>query len=151
METFHGKQVPLWYIPPVASDAEWAWAAGIFEMAGAVVTINSGRDLRLALNLTDEDVVRRYAEIVESRVLGPYHARPDGALRLPTFRCNLNCRFAIRGARQDVALARQPPPGSLPRTRFRTAPSNRALTSRAVTRRRIPRVPSSPRTGDPTS
>lgn len=103
METFHGKHVPLWYIPPVASDAEWAWAAGIFEMAGAVVTINSGRDLRLALNLTDEDVVRRYAEIVESRVLGPYHARQDGAVRLPTFRCNLNCRFAI------AALARMWP------------------------------------------
>jgi hypothetical protein len=105
METFHGKQVPLWYIPPVASDADWAWAAGIFEGAGAVVTINGGRDLRLALNLTDEDVVRRYAQIVESRVLGPYRARAgaDGSSRRPTFRCNLNCRFAI------AALARMWP------------------------------------------
>lgn len=102
---FHGKQVPLWYIFLMASDEEWAWAAGIFEGAGSFVTINRGRDLRMALNLTDEDVVRRYATIVGSRVLGPYVTPPgsDGTPRRPTFRCNLNCRFAL------VALARMWP------------------------------------------
>ncbi|HXZ83669.1 MAG TPA: hypothetical protein VED84_08075 [Acidimicrobiales bacterium] len=81
----------------MASDAEWAWAAGIFQGAGAFVTINRGRDLRMALNMTDEDIVRRYAEIVESRVLGPYATRPgiESTARRPTFRCNLNCRFAL--------------------------------------------------------
>ncbi len=89
----------------MASDEEWAWAAGIFEAAGALVTINNGRDLRMALHLTDDDIVRRYAEIVESRVLGPYPAPvgPDGTPRRPTYRCNLNCRFAV------AALARMWP------------------------------------------
>lgn len=89
----------------VASDEEWAWAAGVFEAAGAIVTINDGRDLRLALHLADEGVVRRYAEIVGSRLLGPYPTSPStgGAARRPTFRCNLNCRFAT------AALARMWP------------------------------------------
>ncbi|MFZ0058578.1 MAG: hypothetical protein WAL35_00840 [Acidimicrobiales bacterium] len=89
----------------MASDEEWAWAAGIFEEAGTFVAINGGRDLRMALNLTDEDIVRRYAVIVESRALGPYFTPvgPDGVSRRPTFRCNLNCRFAL------AALARMWP------------------------------------------
>lgn len=102
---FHGKQVLLWYIYRMASDAEWAWAAGIFQGAGTFVTINGGRDLRMALHMVDEDVVRRYAEIVESRVLGPYASPtgPGGVARRPTFRCNLNGRFAF------AALARMWP------------------------------------------
>jgi hypothetical protein len=89
----------------MTTDEEWAWAAGIFAGAGSFVTINAGRDLRMALHLSDEDVVRRYAEIVESRVLGPYTAAigPDGVARRPTYRCNLNCRFAL------AALARMWP------------------------------------------
>jgi hypothetical protein len=89
----------------MASDEEWAWAAGVFEAAGAIVTINGGKDLRLALHLVDGDVVRRYAEIVQSRLLGPYSSPPGGGepARRPTYRCNLNCRFAL------AALARMWP------------------------------------------
>ena len=37
----------------VATAEEWAWAAAIFEGFGAVTTLNNGRDLRLALHLTE--------------------------------------------------------------------------------------------------
>ena len=81
----------------MASEAEWAWVAGIFEGAGTIVTVNAGRDLRLSLHLTDADVATRYAEVVGSRVLGPYAAPPTdlGTPRRSTYRCNLNGRRAL--------------------------------------------------------
>ena len=81
----------------MASSAEWAWAAGIFEGAGTIVLVNGGRDLRLSLHLTDGDVARRYAGIVGSRALGPYASPPTehGTIRRPTYRCNLNGQRAI--------------------------------------------------------
>jgi hypothetical protein len=88
----------------VATPEEWAWAAAIFEGAGAIVTINGGRDLRLALHLTDEEVARRYAGVVGGRLLGPYGAPPAGASgRRPSYRCNLNGRQA-RAAASEMWL-----------------------------------------------
>lgn len=97
---FHEKQVSLWYICLVATAEEWAWAAAIFEGFGAVTTLNTGRDLRLALHLTERDVAERYAGIVGVRLLGPYPAAPtaSGTTRRPSFRCNLNGRRAIGAA-----------------------------------------------------
>ena len=59
--------------------------------------VNEGHDLRLSLHTTDGDVARRYAEIVGTRVLGPYEARSTnrGTPRQPTYRCNLNGRRAL--------------------------------------------------------
>ena len=73
--------------------------------------------------------MRRYAVIVESRALGPYFTPvgPDGVSRRPTFRCNLNCRFALGGTRADVAVARRTPPGPLPPPRLRARSSPGAL------------------------
>ena len=77
----------------------------------------------------DEDIVRRYAVIVESRALGPYFTPVglDGVSRRPTFRCNLNCRFAAGGTRAHVAVARRTPPGPLPPPRLRARSSPGAL------------------------
>ncbi len=84
----------------VATAEEWAWAAAIFEGFGAVTTLNNGRDLRLALHLTEPDVAERYAVIVGVRVLGPYAGPPtaSGVARRPSFRCNLNGRRAVTAA-----------------------------------------------------
>jgi hypothetical protein len=97
---FHGKQVPLWYTARVATAEEWAWAAAIFEGFGAVATLNDGRDLRLALHLTDRDLAERYAAIVGVRLLGPYLGSPTshGTRRRPSYRCNLNGRRAVAAA-----------------------------------------------------
>jgi hypothetical protein len=81
----------------VATAEEWAWAAAIFEGFGAVTTLNDGRDLRLALHLTERDLAERYAAIVGVRMLGPYAGPPTvtGSNRRPSFRCNLNGRGAV--------------------------------------------------------
>lgn len=99
---FHGKQVPLWYTALVATAEEWAWAAAIFEGFGAVTTLNYGRDLRLALHLTERDLAERYAAIVGVRALGPYAGPPTagGQPRRPSFRCNLNGRRAVAAAEE---------------------------------------------------
>lgn len=48
-----------------------AWAAGLFEGEGSIVPRPAGR-IRLQLKMTDEDVVRRFGEVVGGRVYGPY-------------------------------------------------------------------------------
>ena len=84
----------------MASEEEWAWAAAIFEGFGTVTTLNAGRDLRLALHLTDRDLAERYAAIVGVRVLGPYTGprTAKGANRRLSYRCNLNGRRAVAAA-----------------------------------------------------
>jgi hypothetical protein len=59
----------------VASAEEIAWAAGLFEGEGAISRHGrSGKfDLRVSLNMTDEDVVRRFDAIVDrGKIYGPY-------------------------------------------------------------------------------
>jgi hypothetical protein len=56
-------------------ETDVAWAAGLFEGEGSVYAENqSGRRyLRFCLSSTDEDVIRRFAEIVGvGKVYGPY-------------------------------------------------------------------------------
>ena len=48
-----------------------AWAAGLFEGEGSIVPSSAGA-IRLQLKMTDEDVVRRFGELVGGRVYGPY-------------------------------------------------------------------------------
>lgn len=57
-----------------ASPTEIAWAAGLFEGEGSVLA-NPNRKHgmpKLALNMTDLDVIGRYAVIVGGHVTGPY-------------------------------------------------------------------------------
>lgn len=78
-----------------------AWAAGIFEGGGSILSVNGGRQRRLALRMTDEDVVRRWAAAVNANVLGPYsNDRDDGSVRKQVWVCHLN------GRRADRMLAR---------------------------------------------
>lgn len=75
-----------------------AWAAGLFEGTGSIV--RSGTTLRLMLAMSDEDVVRRYAQVVGTRVLGPYAypVQADGSLRKPAWKCYVN------GLRAELVL-----------------------------------------------
>jgi hypothetical protein len=54
------------------SDVDYAWAAGLFEGEGSVMI--SPKDIPcLSLAMSDEDVVRRFADIVgRGRINGPY-------------------------------------------------------------------------------
>jgi hypothetical protein len=52
-------------------DTHIAWAAGLFEGEGSAC-ISSGQP-RIAVSMTDEDVVRRFAEIVDCGNVRRYH------------------------------------------------------------------------------
>jgi hypothetical protein len=71
----------------VASAEEIAWAAGLFEGEGTISHISRRRetlDLLVALRMTDEDVVRRFDEIVgRGKVYGPYLPLSHGDRRKP--------------------------------------------------------------------
>jgi hypothetical protein len=63
---------------------QMAWAAGLFEGEGTVRAVSNQKhpyaSIRLQLRMTDEDVVKRFAEVVGClRVNGPYTNR-DGSL-----------------------------------------------------------------------
>ena len=47
-----------------ANAVEIAWVAGIFEGEGTIVASSSRKSLRLQLQMTDEDIVHRFAAIV---------------------------------------------------------------------------------------
>jgi hypothetical protein len=62
------------------TEAEWAWAAGLFEGEGTILaSLKNGRwrKLELQLKMTDEDVVRRFHSIVGGRMFGPYQYQQD--------------------------------------------------------------------------
>lgn len=70
------------------TEAEIAWAAGLFEGEGTITT--SGGRPRLALKMTDVEPVQRFAEIVGyGRLYGPYGnkaaERRDGHRRKRSF------------------------------------------------------------------
>lgn len=48
-----------------------AWAAGLFEGEGTIFSADGGRP-RLALCMTDKDVVDRFRDILGGTVSGPY-------------------------------------------------------------------------------
>ena len=74
----------------MASAEEIAWAAGLFEGEGAISHIERRRgtlELQVALVMTDEDVVRRFDEIVDrGKVYGPYLPPSHGDRRKPFWR-----------------------------------------------------------------
>src|SRR4051812_7873246 len=74
----------------MATEAEIAWAAGLFEGEGCISYIRPwGRepDIQVALVMTDEDVVRRFDEIVDrGHVYDPYHPPSAGPRRKPFWR-----------------------------------------------------------------
>ena len=70
----------------MSTEAEWAWAAGLFEGEGSIIVKRQGRRkvLALSLKMTDEDVVRRLHGIVGGVVFGPYqYQQDDGSERKP--------------------------------------------------------------------
>ena len=72
----------------MASPEEIAWAAGLFEGEGCISHIERGAgfDVQVALVMTDEDVVRRFYDVVDrGRVYGPYHP-PSHRERKPFWR-----------------------------------------------------------------
>jgi hypothetical protein len=73
-----------------------SWAIGIFEGAGSIVSMNETRQRRLQIKTTDEEIARRYAEIVGSRLLGPY-GRNDPTRR-PYWMVQIN------GTEADIVL-----------------------------------------------
>lgn len=76
------------------ADAEWAWAAGLFEGEGCISIV--GRRVQLSLNMTDEDVVRRLHCVVGvGAVYGPL--QPRMAHYKPQWRWTVS-------SRADVAL-----------------------------------------------
>jgi hypothetical protein len=66
------------------TDTEIAWAAGLFEGEGCIVFQKQKRGrgtctcIRLELKMCDEDVVRRFADIVGAKVVGPYEQATAG-------------------------------------------------------------------------
>jgi hypothetical protein len=60
-----------------------AWAAGLFEGEGSMT--ESGGRLDIRVKMTDEDVVRRFADVMEcGKVYGPYkYDYRDGSKRKP--------------------------------------------------------------------
>jgi len=60
-----------------------AWAAGLYEGEGPAT--RCGGYLRLALKMTNEEAVRRFAAVVPcATVYGPYnYDQPDGCVRKP--------------------------------------------------------------------
>lgn len=58
----------------MATEAEQAWAAGVFEGEGTIVTFGpTKRQRSLSVSMTDEDVIRRFAAVVGvGKIYGPY-------------------------------------------------------------------------------
>ena len=59
----------------MATEAEQAWAAGIFEGEGTIVIFGpTKRQRSLSVSMTDEDVIRRFAAVVGVALLSEYVA-----------------------------------------------------------------------------
>ncbi len=54
----------------MTSSTDIAWAAGLFEGEGSITLQKDGRRVSLALGMTDEDVVRRFAKIMDVGTVG---------------------------------------------------------------------------------
>ena len=80
-------------MPTPPEDAAWAWAAGLFEGEGCIVYRRRslparGKCLTLKIQLTDEDVLRRFHEIVgRGKICGPY-SRPGGTKPFWAWECS---------------------------------------------------------------
>ena len=74
---------------PTADDI--AWATGLFEGEGCMTV--SARSPRLQLNMTDEDTVRRFQEIVETGAV--YALAPERAGRKPKFHWQIATKVEV--------------------------------------------------------
>ena len=61
----------------MATVEEWAWAAGLFEGEGSIYSMDRAKDghhqlpvMRLAIQMSDRDVVERFCRIVECGKVG---------------------------------------------------------------------------------
>lgn len=86
------------------TETELAWAAGLFEGEGSIYAApaagrssRSGRiSLRLELHMTDEDVVRRFGDIVGvGTVRGPYRSGGDDRFR-PRWKWRVSGAVAVQ-------------------------------------------------------
>ena len=61
-------------------ETDVAWAAGLFEGEGCITTDSRYKNhRRITINMTDEDVMQRFVEIVDyGRLRGPYMAGKPG-------------------------------------------------------------------------
>jgi hypothetical protein len=69
-------------VPPERTPEQLAWAAGLFEGEGCFALINvkrvrkSYQYIKMGMQMTDEDVVRRFHEVVGvGKVNGPYNQK----------------------------------------------------------------------------
>jgi hypothetical protein len=60
------------------SEAEIAWAAGLFEGEGSITWPRGEWDVRLQVKTTDQDVADRLLTILGGRVNGPYQYNVEG-------------------------------------------------------------------------
>ncbi len=63
-----------------------AWAAGLFEGEGTVFS-SSLDSPRIALAITDEDVIRKFAQIVGGTVNGPHTSGTHGNKPIYNWQC----------------------------------------------------------------
>lgn len=106
-------------------DVDIAWATGLFEGEGCILIMDRSKDghhrlpvVRLAITMTDRDVLERFCEIAECGKVGPErrYGRPH---HKPAFMWQISSRAEVerlllafrpwfgerRGARADEALA----------------------------------------------
>jgi hypothetical protein len=77
-------------------DAEWAWAAGLFEGEGCVASREQkGKTYhRLVVRMTDEDVIRHLHRVIgRGSVYGPY--APSKVGRKPVWEWSCTSRLDI--------------------------------------------------------
>lgn len=99
------------------TDSALAWAAGVFEGEGSAIIIRANHTTRvylgLELHMTDEDIVRRFSEVVGiGSVRGPYeyaHFKPrwkwraSGAPAIELVTDERFCRWLGRRRRGRIA------------------------------------------------
>jgi hypothetical protein len=67
-----------------------AWLAGLVEGEGCL-SLHSGKYPALAIRMSDEDVIRRAANLLGTRITGPYKTRENYK---PTWLCQVNGSLA---------------------------------------------------------
>ena len=81
-----------------------AWLAGLLEGEGCFSTRKKNNYIRIHVNLTDYDVIARAAEILRTKVQGPYQPkvpRKDGSPCKPVWRV---CVYGPRAASWMMTL-----------------------------------------------
>lgn len=80
------------------STKDIAWVAGLLEGEGSFLTATKKpRSIRIQMCMTDEDVVRRAADILNAGVTGPYTSKQllkSGSTRKPFWTLNVHGRHA---------------------------------------------------------